>query len=607
MNHHILDNSSKWILLLIGLLFCMPYLQSFYSPPNAHFFHEWSAAVLGLLISLTTFTRHQIQFGRSSFWLLGLVILIGFQFLIHPPVYTASVLGPLVYLLAAWLMVTAGATLRQHYSIETIMPWLAWFAFFASFIQACFGLLQLIGTPEWLTQVIAQPKGEFSGLMGNMRQQNHFADQVMFGLMAGVYLLVIKQISHLRFIILSLIILSALALSGSRSVFAYFALTLTFTSLWYFIVSNLGYKQVLKHLLLTLTLLLISFTALQFLLPLIPQLINSDVVASSVNATTPQPVVTTIQRATTSADTFGLGVRVELWKTALTAFLSQPFLGLGLDSFAALTWRLDQGGIMGYTMHSHNLFTEVAMSLGMFGLVLLLIYFICLAKNFCQQTNILALWPVLMMMTVMGIHAMLELPFWYLHFLLPFALLAGLTENKTFHSGTWGKLTVLLGIVLMAILLFQTSKSYALISSSIKAQTPLQVMQKRYNVAGKNPLMKPLAESILNDYLPVNAIDLAKKLQLSQKIMAWRPYPRAIFRHAVLLALSGHEKQGETMFARALKAYPEASGLPAKMYCRNMTSDATKAVLKMWIGKYQNGYLPTCSISIAKTSPSSTS
>lgn len=601
MFNRILSSPPKWLLLFVGLLFCVPYLQSFYSPPVAHFFHEWFAAVLGVLICLVAFIQHQVQLSRTSLWLLGLVALIGAQFFIHPPVYAASVVGPMIYLLGAWLMMTAGATLRQHYTLNTLMIWIAWFALLASFVQACFGLLQLIGTPDWLTQVIAQPKGSFAGLMGNMRQQNHFADQVTFGLMAGVYLLASHQISKKVFIPLSVFILSALALSGSRSVFAYFSVALLLTMLWYFVATEISIKQALKRILLILCLLLIVFTALQFILPLIPQLFTHDVTsaASSTNAAT-LSVVTTVQRATSSVDTFGLGVRVELWKTAITAFLAHPLLGLGLDSFAVLTWRTDQGGLMGYTMHSHNLLTEIAMSLGFFGLALLLIYFIYLAKNFWQQSNTLALWPVLMMMSVMGIHALLELPFWYLHFLLPFALLAGLTEEQTNHHIAWVKPVALFAVVLMAILLLNTSKSYALITSTIKTQVPFQVMQRLYVDAGKNPLMKPLAESILNDYLPANEADLAKKLRLSQKVMEWRPYPRAIFKHAVLLALSGKTDQGEAVFFSALKAYPEASAMPAKMYCRTDSSVATKEILQAWIAKYQNGYLPTCSALIAR-------
>lgn len=258
-----------FIVLIAGLLFVLPFIQPWHLRPLIHFYSEWTAAALGLVISILLI-RKPFILSKPIAWLVGLIALILLQSVWQPPIYWASLLGPSTYLAGFGLLFITGSRLRASYDLETVINLLAFFALAGGLLQAVSGLIQLYGGPEWIS-FWAERLPIDGGVMGNAMQQNHFADHVMLGLASGIYLHATGKLRSWIFAILGLVILSALALSGSRSVIVYFMVLIMFSLAWWL---TCRYRQqtdapILQSVIVSTVLLFFIFWLLQWLLPII--------------------------------------------------------------------------------------------------------------------------------------------------------------------------------------------------------------------------------------------------------------------------------------------------------------------------------------------------
>lgn len=561
-------------LLLAGLLLALPFIQPWHFRPLTHFYSEWSSAALGLMICLLLLVQHTPIVSRPIPWLLGLAAFILLQSTWLTPVYWASVLGPVVYILGFGLLLMAGSRLREIHGFEMTVHVLVFFALAGGFLQALSGLIQLYGGPEWLS-FWAEKQSFHHGIMGNAMQQNHFADHVMLGLVAGIYLHATTKLRTSIFAILSVIMLSALALSASRSVIAYFLVLIVTSLIWWQLCQRNQHEDtaLLRKLLTTSGLLFIGFCLMQWLLPILNDMLSLH-------------SVTTIDRIEDiiEGEVSGIGVRLDLWYKAWLIFLQHPWAGNGPDSYAWQVWLLDRSGAMGYTMHSHNLIAETAVSLGLSGLLLMGgLIFSCTRSVFAGGLKGHQ-WPVVAMCLILCVHAMLELPLWNLHFLLPFGLLIGICAGRDDGRELPGLRPVVLTLlVLMGVLVWHTAKSYRdLASLWLENQSYAQVMQ-RYMQAARNPLLAPIAESSIADMQLLSQDKIKAKIALYQKVIRYRPYPRAVFRQAILLGLAGRQEEGLVMMQQLLRLYPESEKYFKRNFCNYplMTDDARR-ILKDW-------------------------
>lgn len=580
--------AAQLALWLAGLLFALPFIQPWHFRPLTHFYSEWSAAALGLVICLLLLVRHAPIVSRPVLWLLGLTTLILLQSTWQTPVYWASVIGPIVYLTGFGLLLMAGSRLRDIYGFEKTVTVLAFFALAGGFLQALSGLIQLYGGPEWLS-FWAEKQDFKHGIMGNAMQQNHFADHVMLGLVAGIYLQATGKLRTAAFVPFGLAILPALALSASRSVIAYFIVLLTISFVWWQLCRLNKHEdaQLMRKLLVTTSLLFIGFGLMQWLLPVLNDMLTLH------SVTTMDRVEDIIE-----GEVSGIGVRLDLWYKAWLIFLQNPWTGTGADSYAWQVWLLDRPGAMGYTMHSHNLITETAVSLGMPGLLLLggLIFACvrCVLADGLQSRQ----WLVVGMCLVISIHAMLELPLWNLHFLLPLGLLVGIScDRKNGREIPSLRLVTLIVVLILGLLAWHTAKSYRdLASLWLEPQSYSQVMQ-RYMQAARNPLLAPIAESSIADMQLLSRDKIEAKIALYRKVIRYRPYPRAVYRQAVLLGLAGHPEEGQAMMRQLLRLYPESWKYFKRSFCHHpFISDDARRMLQDWTQSNMiPAELPACS------------
>lgn len=562
-----------FIVLIAGLLFVLPFIQPWHLRPLIHFYSEWTAAALGLVISILLI-RKPFILSKPIAWLVGLIALILLQSVWQPPIYWASLLGPSTYLAGFGLLFITGSRLRASYDLETVINLLAFFALAGGLLQAVSSLIQLYGGPEWIS-FWAERLPIDGGVMGNAMQQNHFADHVMLGLASGIYLHATGKLRSWIFAILGLVILSALALSGSRSVIVYFMVLIMFSLAWWL---TCRYRHqtdapILQSVIVSTVLLFFIFWLLQWLLPIINDIF-------SIQSTTTVDRIEDILEGKAS----GIGVRLDLWYKAWLIFIQHPWWGTGVDSYAWQVWQLDRPGAMDYTMHSHNLLAETAVSLGIPGLVLLLGFTISWLRSSFSEGLQLTQWPVIAMILVIGVHSMLELPMWNLHFLLPFGLLLGLCVHPSKgRELPVFKPIILVLLVLMGVLIWHTAKSFHdLASLWLEKQSYSQVLQ-RYKQAARNPLLAPIAESSIADLQHLSKNNADAKIALYRKVIRYRPYPRAVFRQATLLGLAGHEAEGKAMMQRLIRLYPQYWKHVRQNYCNHpLISDDARQLLFNW-------------------------
>ncbi len=69
---------------------------------------------------------------------------------------------------------------------------------------------------------------------------------------------------------------------------------------------------------------------------------------------------------------FGVALRLDMWSRALDMLRDMPYTGIGLDTFPHMIWDFYPGFALGPEPHSHNLYLQVALDLGLPGLVVFL-------------------------------------------------------------------------------------------------------------------------------------------------------------------------------------------------------------------------------------------
>lgn len=574
-------------LLLAALIWIVPFIQPWHLRPLMHFYSEWLSGAIALFACGLLLVNHQPRLMMPVVWLLALIGLVLVHSLWLRPVYLTSSFGPIVYLTGFGMVMLAGIRLRQIFGLEKVIRILAIGMFIGGLLQAISGLIQLYGGPDWLS-FWARPFNNGQGIMGNARQQNHFADHVMLGLVAGCYLVLHRLVAWRLFLASAPVLLVALALSGSRSVILYFCVLMLSGAIWYGLARKsalIVHHHVMRHALLMLLALFVTFLCLQWLLPYLHQSLGV------------QARLTIDRVAELSNGASGLGVRLDLWHKAWLIFKAYP-LGSGPDSFAWHVWDMDQPGTMGYTMHSHNLLTEVAVSLGIPGLILLGGFMLSVWRQLTveQSTH---LWLVVAALTIVGTHAMLELPLWNLHFLLPTGLMIGVGIRVLPESNpvltTWylrGVMWVLL--VFSAWLLWHTAYGYRDLSSFwLEKQSFPQTIQ-RFVRASNNIMLAPIAESSIADLQPLNRDKVNDKVLLYSKVIRYRPYPRAVFRQGLLLALKGNESESLATIQRAMRLYPEAWHGFSKSLCMQQSREAAHMIKEWQIRGAFDDPLPQC-------------
>jgi O-antigen ligase len=542
-------------LVLVGLAWTVPFLQPYHRFPLAAFYSEWLAFALGLAAAVPLLRREswrEAALPVVALAPLGLVVVLGMQVAAGRVPYFGQALLASLYLLWAVLLILLGQLLRREGSLETAATRLAWFLLGGGVLHSFVGLAQHYGLHGFPLDVLVARKGE-PVVYGNLSQANHYAVCLSFALASAAYLYARRALHAAALVFCIPLFLAALALTGSRSAWLYLAAFIVLA----LVLLGLRRDGESRRLAGVAVGLPVAYIAAQWLVTL-PVLLPAEGAAMQTSA----------DRLFETAR--GFQTRLQLWGEAWRLFVAAPLLGSGLGQFA---WQhfLEQAASGELTTsrvfnHAHNIVVQLLAEFGVAGVLLVGAPVLVWIADLRGVRLTLEWWWILALLSVIGIHSMLEYPLWYAYFLGVAALLLGLGAERRIAmrrasvARAATALLVLLGCVnLVAVmapyrdferLVFDTAPASRV---PARAQTFAAAMMR----AHRDPLLAPYVELALALGAPVTTDALREQLELNTRAMRFAPVAAVVYRQAVLLALAGHREAAGVQLGRALRVYPD--------------------------------------------------
>jgi len=538
-------------LACVGLMWVLPFLYYHHAYPLTTFYQEWLTALLGLCALPLLLTARYWQAPQVPGIVLlpvGLMLVMLVQFLVGRIVHFDHVLLLALYFLFAALLMMLGRHLREALGMPHLATVLAICLLVGAELNTLAGVLQHYRWSTFLDPVVTVKVS--SAVYGNIAQPNHFADYVALGLLSLGLLQHRYRLSPWLTALLAAPMLFVMVLSGSRSG-------------WLFLLAALGLAWWWQRKDPALRSLLIYAAALCGGYALWHGLVQLPWLQGSSGS------VTAAERL------FGEGqsghLRLLLWQEAFRIFAQFPLLGAGFGQFAwqhlQLAAEMRHPEMNGLYNNAHNLVLQLAAESGLAGLLVL---FATLGiwgwRTLMRRAEYTPeQWWALAVLTVLGIHSLLEYPLWYLHFIGIAAILLGALDQGAHPLAlrSAGRLSLAAILLLGTLSLWQGMQAYrqlerAMVYRSQMPKHPEQGEKAReaFLAVFEYPLFNAYAELFVASMVEVSEDRLTQKLALNERALRFIPTAAVAYRQAMLLALLGRMGEAEAQMADAIWAYP---------------------------------------------------
>ncbi|MEC5396975.1 PglL family O-oligosaccharyltransferase [Uliginosibacterium sp. H1] len=300
-------------------------------------------------------------------------------------------------------------------------------------LQAVLGFCQLLGVGGggWLMPRL------YSAVYGNIAQPNHYANLLWLGLASLLYLWARSPRPVSWLVLPAAMLTMAASLSASRSVFL-FMLALPVLA-W--IVGRAG-DEVGRR--------LRAGALLVAVLSVLAQgLVSSGVLSGS-------KVVSAASRIDEGGSN---GQRLFDWEVALKTALEHPFTGSGIGTFAWQTAehaaKLPPTTFVRIGENAHNTPLHLAAELGLVPALVIVGLFVWWFIRQLRLPPTPERWWCLAIVSIIGLHSLVEYPLWYTYFIIPFFLAIGLADAQdeglrtVSFSSRWLLLPVAVGVFML--------------------------------------------------------------------------------------------------------------------------------------------------------------
>lgn len=565
--------STNSSLLLIGLMFLLPFVVIYHHLPIPSFYAEWIAATLGLLATLSLLrssTWQAIHIPQTSLIFLGLAAVLGMQWMLGMLQSHQYALLVLSYLIWGFFLVFLGSHLRRELGWEKVVIVLAWFFVAGGVISVIVVALQYAMQSGLSVPLLPKLAGH-----GAVAQGNYFTDYMALAITSLVYLYAKQRISLMRFFVALVLFIAVFALSSSRSTWFYLgALTILGIALQVVAIKQQSGSPQKRSLVRTCLLLIPVFVAARSIL----HLTGID----ALGALPTEHLFEAINHAN------GLDYRWKIWHESWRLFLQSPWLGIGAGQTAWQSFLLlnasGAAGSVGVFEHPHNLLLHLLTEMGIAAPLLVIIGLAAWVRGIQWRNFTLEIWWMLGLLVVIGLHSMLETPLFYTYFLGIAAFLFGAGEEK-YHvvklkaSGQAAGRVVLAGLMLLGFvnlgsLVIANAKletySHKALKSELTAQEETQYFAA-LDWVHQYSLLAPYAELIYATSITVDPAHVEDKLWVSQAAMRFMPMRKIAYQHVLLLKLSGDHAAAVQQLRRAMRAYPgkitkEIEAMPFKYW-----------------------------------------
>ncbi|TMG92351.1 MAG: hypothetical protein E6H72_07120 [Betaproteobacteria bacterium] len=537
-------------LVLCGLMVSVPFLLPYHYFPFPTFYTEWFAFVIGLaalgVMGLAP-SRHAVPLPAMSPGLFALTFVLVVQVALGEVAYPLrSALGALYSIWAAFI-VMLGAWLGSEMGENAVSHSLQWWLAIAGALVAASGFFQIYHTPLPAGMIFVSPPN--TAMFGVIGQQNNFANYLGLTLLSVAFLYSREALGASPALLMSLLMSTGMALSGSRSSWAYMLINLAVVPLLYRAGSPEEAKRILRFVL---------FALMVFVLV---QLMNlyTDVFTGPGG------------KASSSGQRLMLEKNLEISGTGRgQLFLYVLGAGFGEYAWRAFELAMDLPGFVpaGIDRHSHNLFLQLLAETGIVGLL-------CVAvplASWFYRMGWRHLTPVrcwaLGVLAIMGLHSMLEFPLWHADFLGVFALLFGLVspafaaiDLNRVRRGFFLIVLVSGGLTARGVWsdYREFEQWYLKLEAKGKRGDPFDGRDFETLLAfqEKGSFFAPYFERLLTEATELDERDLNDKLALNTQVMRLYPVPSVVHRQIVLLALAGRGGEAARTLRAAVRVYPE--------------------------------------------------
>jgi O-antigen ligase len=537
--------------VLAGLAWTVPFLQPVHRFPLTAFYSEWLALALGLAAAVPLLRRESWRDAALpvvALAPLGLIVVLGIQVALGRVPYAGQALMASLYLLWALLLIVLGQWLRREVSLAQIATFLAWFLLAGGFLHALVGLAQHYGLHHPPLDVLVARR-QLPSIFGNLGQLNHYAASITFALASAAYLYCRRSLPVAAAASAAALFLSVLALTGSRSPWLYLAALMGLA----FLLHRLQRTDGSRRLSVFTAWLLPGFIAAQLLVAL-PFLQPAGAA-----------IVISADRVFQVAS--GVTPRLQLWGEGWQMFLDAPLIGAGFGQFA---WEHflhqaanDAAAAPGVFNHAHNIVVQLLAETGIAGALIVVGAAVVWIADLRNVKFAPEWWWLLALLSVIGIHSMLEHPLWYAYFLGVAALLLGLGAERRIavRHGDVARaataLLVLLGCVnLVAVMPPYRDFERLVFDAAAPPAAGTQAFTAAMMRAHRDPLLEPYVELAFALGAPVETEGLQERLELNTHAMRFAPVAAVVYRQALLLALAGNREAALVQLDRALRAFP---------------------------------------------------
>jgi O-antigen ligase len=558
-------------LVLLGLMFLLPFLNPYHFFPLTNFYTEWLALALGLAALLPLSVKgfwDEVEIPMLVMWLLGFAALLPLQMVWVDIAYPElSLLGALYVIWAAWL-VWLGRILAKSCGMGTLAVWLAAALVLGGLLNSGAALAQFYGIDSWFGSLVASLGPIQRGAYGNLGQNNHFADYVTLALVSALYLQIKRRLSWHSAAACTGIFLYALSLSGSRATWLYLPAALAL-GLWF---RSRSEEPALRRVALVVAVLIPLFGLLQYAIAHYGLAARPWYAAGAAGApiTPIDRFVSELARGVLpDAGGSALGTRVYMWHQALLMLFRQPVLGVGFGQYAGVFFdqavELPRYHIPNYDRNSHNALMQLLAETGLTGAGLICAglggWLLALRRRVAPNAEN---WWLLCLLSVLFIHSMIEYPLWHANFLGVAAVLLGIGSQRCLRL----RLTALSRFAFPVMLV----AGFFTLGSVLQAYRDLELLmyprvlpQNREQIVERNEgllklhrdtLLAPYVEMTYASIIVADRNNLQDKLALNRRVLRLLPVPELAYRQVLLLGLNGERDAALLQLDRAVAVFP---------------------------------------------------
>ncbi len=526
-------------LLVISLLFILPFLPNAHLAPISSFVSQSLAGLVGLLASVYLLSKarwQSIHIPHIAFVFLGLAIILAMQWLLGMLYSSQFALMVLAYLLWAAVLTILGGQIKLALAWSDIVPTLAWASLFGALLNLVWIAVQHIHPAAALYYVPGAELGFYMALalVSTLYLSAKQKIKPVFALVLMMTFLVTLIFSALYVGAALVVLISVLALSQQALAVSQHR-------------PSLASRRIVRLGVALLVLYIVAYLVLHYLL------------AGTQHA----------QAALWSPLAQQWAQILAIWQKTWSFAIHAWYLGTGLGqlpwvSFNAIEHPIPHG-TAGVIENTHSLWLQLFAEMGIGAVVLVLVGSYSWLKAFGSKNINAETWWVLSVLALI-----LALSFissvWMLSYILgisAFLLGAGERQNKVLRLPKLGVIFTLLFVLIGVGVLLTSCMAYCKLAHVVplaKLEKPSSAQQmqidKSLQWVGDYSLLTPYAMPIYAETLTLDPAAIDIKVWLSASAQHWIPSRKLAYRHVLLLKLQGKDELAVQYLRRSLFAYP---------------------------------------------------